>query len=103
MWIYLSDSFLSIVTSGRKTHLTVRARKAGDIERVFPTAKVVETPGRDYAYRAEIARAAVAKVLADRVTAIDYPNFKDSVSDDQRHDAYADCWSAMSSWQKRTP
>jgi len=41
MWVYLWDSFLSIVQSKENPHfLLVRARHVGDIERVFHSAKV---------------------------------------------------------------
>lgn len=53
MWISLSDSFLSIVAlegpAADPAQLLVRARVAGDIERVFPTAMVTHTPKHDYA------------------------------------------------------
>ena len=40
MWIFLSDSFLSIVAHRDKPGvLLVRARRAGDIEAVFPDVK----------------------------------------------------------------
>ena len=64
----MPDSFLSIVDKGdpsRKT-LLVRARKAGDIERVFPDAKVNEGVGSDYQYRSRIDREAVALAMADK-------------------------------------
>lgn len=47
MWVFMSDSFLSIVadsTVSKSDCLLVRARREGDIERVFPEAKV--TGGR---------------------------------------------------------
>jgi len=44
MWIFLADSFLSVVDMGDPTGSTllVRARRQGDIERAFPDAKVVD-------------------------------------------------------------
>jgi hypothetical protein len=99
MWLSLSDSFLSIVALAGPTadpgHLLVRARVAGDIERVFPTATVTHTPKADYAYRTALRRTAVATALATAVHAIDYTNFKNSVPDRARHDAYFACWEAM--------
>jgi hypothetical protein len=98
MWIMLSDAFFSIVqpaTGLAKTHLLVRARVAGDIERVWPNAVVEATPHRDYAYRALMPRAFVADAMAFAVLKIDYGNFKNSVPEDDRHDAYSRCWGAM--------
>jgi len=46
MWIFLSDSFLSIVDKDDPSGATllVRARVAGDIERVFPGVAVATMP-----------------------------------------------------------
>jgi hypothetical protein len=99
MWVMLSDSFLSIVTHRREPAvLMVRARQAGDIKRVFPRARVHATPQHDYGFRALVSREAVAKALAAQVRAIDYDNFKDSVPDAARHDAYLDVWGTMQGW-----
>ena len=51
MWIFMKDAFLSIVDKGGDgSTLLVRGRHAGDIERVFPGAKVERTPARDYLF-----------------------------------------------------
>jgi len=103
MWIFLTDSFLSIVDKGDSTGetLLVRARKQGDIERVFPQAQVIEGAGTDYRYRARIPRDQVADAIAEAVRNIDYGNFKNHVSENDRHDAYFDVWSAMNKFQER--
>jgi hypothetical protein len=80
--------------------LLVRARAAGDLERIFPTAKVTHTPAADYAYRTTLSRSDVAHALAAAVTAIDYPNFKDAVPEPDRHHAYDLTWLAMRAFQK---
>ena len=55
MWIMMNDSYFSVVKNrDKKDHLLVRARVEGDIERVFPKAKVIEGAGTDYKYRASI-------------------------------------------------
>ena len=99
MWLSLSDSFLSIVAlegpAADPAQLLVRARVAGDIERLFPTVTVTHTPKHDYAHRAILPRTVVATALAATVQSIDYTNFKNSVSDRARHDAYLECWMAM--------
>ena len=100
MWIFLSDSFLSIVNAvDRPNDLLVRARRAGDIERVFPKAQVFSLPKSDYRYRAFVPRADVAAALAAQVTGIGYTNFKNSVADNDRHDAYLRVWQEMVWWQ----
>jgi len=104
MWIFLNDAFLSIVADRNDPgRLLVRARIEGDIERVFPSARVKKTPTADYLYRASISRADVAAALLDRVTSIGYPNFKDSVSNPERHDDYFEVWHVMYRAQGRQP
>ena len=96
MWIFLSDSFLSIVAHREQPDmLLVRARSAGDIEAVFYGAKVEHTPDRDYHYRAILPREEVGRVLAGRVEGIDYGNFKNSVRDADRHTFYFRAYNAM--------
>ena len=104
MWIFLSDAMLSIVQKPGDAEagtLTVRARVAGDIERVFPDAKGIEGAGTDYRYRATVPRAQVAQAMHDHVMALDYSNFKGSVKDRPRHDAYLRVWQAMFSFQEQ--
>lgn len=103
MWIFMSNSFLSIVDKGDPSGATllVRARKKGDIERMFPDAQVVEGAGTDYKYRARIEREAVAQAVAEAIRSVRYPNFKSTVNDRQRHDAYVDVWQAMYRYQEQ--
>jgi hypothetical protein len=104
MWISLSDAFLSIVAiPGYPELLKVRARRSGDIERIFPDAVVQRTPGRDYLYRTELPRAIVSRMIAASLDAIDYDNFKNSVDDDRLHSAYSLVWSTMSKLQELPP
>src|SRR5216683_7097861 len=52
MWIMTNDSYLSIVSKDcGPAELLVRARRAGDIEKVFPEAKVTRNTNSDYLYR----------------------------------------------------
>jgi hypothetical protein len=102
MWIFLNQAFLSIVDKGGDgTTLLVRARRAGDIERVFPDAAVTRTPLNDYRFRARVDRERVALAMADAVRAVTYPNFKDTVQERDRHEAYLDVWVAMHRYQGR--
>ena len=107
MWVFLKDSFLSIVADrGHKDRLLVRARIKGDLERAFPHAKVLALKNSDYRYRAFVDRAEVARVIAAYVEAIDYPNFKDEVqraSGGARHHVYFDVWSVMRDYQTAEP
>lgn len=104
MWLCLNDAFLSIVSKDcAPDELLVRARRDGDIEKVFPDAQVEVTLGNDYRCRTRIKRADVAAVLTRRVMDIDYGNFKGSVKDDQLHHAYMDVWSAIGKLQPGGP
>ena len=104
MWLCLNNAFLSIVEPPKAgDKLLVRARRKGDIERIFPSATVERTPGRDYLWRAFINREQVAQVIAQHVAAIDYGNFKDSVRDNKLHDAYARFWGIMANLQELRP
>jgi hypothetical protein len=101
VWIFLNDAFLSIVAHRDDPDaLLVRARRQGDIERTFPGAAVSETPAADYRYRATLPRQKVADALAATVAGIDYPNFKASVADPDRHDAYLECWGILRDWRE---
>lgn len=102
MWIFLNHAFLSIVDKGGDgSTLLVRARRKGDIESVFPQAKVETTPRNDYRYRARIDRETVAQAIAEAIRAITYGNFKNTVKDRQRHDAYMDVWEVMFRFQQQ--
>lgn len=103
MWIFLNNSFLSLVEDRTNPkNLLVRARVRGDIERVFPGAKAIHTPVRaDYAWRASIDRTTAAVTIKSQVDKIDYTNFKDSVVEDDRHDAYVAVWTTMYGFQRK--
>lgn len=97
MWIVLNDAYLSIVKPREEKgdNLLVRARIKGDIERVFPDAVVTKLPNRDYDFRATVPAVEVARALVDRVFNLDYPNFKGSVAEHERHEAYYGIWRVM--------
>jgi len=90
MWIMLNDAFLSIVKKDvRDDELLVRARRLGDIEKVFGRDVVVtRSTDSDYLFRAAIKRDAVVRAIQNEVLRIDYGNFKDSVAETELHDAY---------------
>lgn len=96
MWLFTSNSFLSIVEHDHDPSLLhVRARLAGDIQEVFPGADVIETPTADYRFRTSLPRERVAEAMARMVREIDYTNFKNSVSDPNRKDHYIKVWEVM--------
>ncbi len=105
MWVCLNNAFFSIVEPDDigGDVLLVRARRKGDIEKVFPGVKVERIPGRDYLYRALIQRELVAETIADQVRRICYDNFKNSVRDHKLHDAYSAFWSIHARLQEIPP
>lgn len=54
----------------------------------------------DYAFRATLPRTQAATAIADAIKAIAYPNFKDTVSEHDRHDAYEEMWFTMRELQE---
>jgi hypothetical protein len=102
MWIYTNQSFVSVVEphGQRKDLLLVRARVAGDIETLFPKARVKITQERDYRFRAFVPRKVVAATVAKQIEGISYSNFKDSVANKKRHDHYSRVWWATQEMQE---
>lgn len=104
MWLMLNDAFLSFVSKDCKpTELLVRARRPGDIEKIFPKAKVTEYDKSDYQFRAVVARTDVETALVGEVKRIVYNNFKNSVRDPHLHHAYHDVWTSMAKLQPKAP
>ena len=104
MWFCFKSAFLSVVHKDCKAdELLVRARVAGHIESVFPSAKVRETYGTDYLFRAVVKRKEVGRVLTDIAFHYKEPNFKNSVTDDALHTAYSRVWSVMAGLQESRP
>lgn len=104
MWICLNNGFISIVDKSKvQGCLLVRSRVKNHITNAFPGAKVRQTAGTDYAFRADIQREVVAKAMFDSVMAINYDNFKNSVVDDALHHAYNGVWGVMGRLQQGGP
>lgn len=104
MWLFLNNAFLSIVEDRSDPKmLMVRARFPEDLRRVFPGCIVRKTPTADYLYRTRIGRRRVSERLAEAALDVDYPNFKGSVTEKDRHDAYLRVWTIMHSAQEPQP
>lgn len=104
MWIFLYDSMLSIVQNlddETGDTLLVRARITGDIEKIFPDAKVIKGAGSDYLFRAVVPRQDVIEAISHEIEGIDYGNFKNATDTKMRHDAYLDVWLAMVRYQSK--
>ena len=104
MWIMLSDCFISVVSKDcAEDELMVRARRPGDIEKLFPDAVVTEYTASDYHYRAAVKKTEIKIALVDEVNRVTYDNFKDSVDDVHLHNAYMRVWTAMATLQPQAP
>ena len=105
MWLCLNNAFLSIVKKDCPPgSLLVRARRPGDIERVFGTkVEVTRSTDSDYLLRSIVPIEEVELALARVVKEISYKNFKDSVKDHELHHAYLKTWSAMGELQHPRP
>ncbi|MCB1773865.1 MAG: hypothetical protein KDI88_09630 [Gammaproteobacteria bacterium] len=100
MWVFLNDSFLSMVAHRDDPDaLLVRARSQHDINRAIPGATVFEDAEADYRFRAVVPRRMVADAMRTAILGIDYPNFKDSVQEHDRHAAYSRVWGDMTALQ----
>jgi len=98
MWIMMNKAYFSIVENKKKKNeLLVKARVNGDIERIFPKAKVLTGVGTDYLYRASIPRDIVSDAIKNQIASINYSNFKNSVpwTDTLRHKVYFNVWHAL--------
>lgn len=104
MWIMMYDCFFSIVSKDCKPdELLVRARRPGDIEKVWPDAKVTTYTKSDYLYRAVISKTDVKLAIMRELDDIDYPNFKSATQDRPLHDAYNRVWGDMVVLQPTPP
>lgn len=105
MWLCMNDCFLSIVHKDcPEGSLLVRARRPGDIEKVFGRrTAVTRATDADYLYRAVVTKDEVVRAMENEVGRITYGNFKDSVLDADLHDAYMRIWSAMAAVQDPRP
>jgi hypothetical protein len=102
MWLFTVDGFFSVVSKGcRPDQLMVRARVRADLARAFPKAKITTSQSTDYRFRVVVTRKAVTALLARTVDKLTYANFKDTVKDAGRHQAYMRVWNAMFALQER--
>jgi hypothetical protein len=101
MWILLNDCFFSIVAKDcSRDELLVRARRKGDIGKLFPKAKVKRDPKADYLYRARVKKAVIVEAMKGEVDRITYGNFKSSVADPKLHAAYLRVWGNLGPLQE---
>lgn len=88
--------------------MVCRARKSGDLENALgETArrygiqiKEMTNQGTDYAFRVFLPRKVVAEAMYEQVMNNHAHNFKATVREDDRHDAYMDVWTVMNNFQR---
>jgi hypothetical protein len=104
MWLCFNDGFVSVVAhENRPDRLLVRARRKRDLLNVCgKDADVIKNGGSDYRWRTFIDRKAFASVLAGRIERIRYPNFKNSVKDNDLHDLYVEFWQLHRRYQDQS-
>ena len=99
----MNDAFFSVVKDRNiEEDVVVRARVKGDLEKVFGEQhKVIESSDSDYRFRMFLNQEYVSKVVAERLSNIDYPNFKNSINkkDTARKSHYTRVWGVMCDWQ----
>jgi len=98
MWIVMNDSYISAVQDrNNKMNLVVRARVREDLENAFPSLKqdIIESTDSDYRFRLFMTKQFLCGVMNTKIMNIDYDNFKNSVKQNWRHDAYLAIWSIM--------
>jgi hypothetical protein len=105
MWLCRNNAFLSIVKKDCPSgSLLVRARRPGDIEKVFgDNVKVTRSTDSDYLFRAIVPIEQVKMAMERAVEDITYDNFKSSVKDHALHMAYMKVWDAMAGLQNPRP
>ena len=102
MWLCFNDGFLSVVVDkNNPARLMVRARRKKDLLNVFGDVEIIENAGSDYRWRTFVERKAFAALVATRIEAIKYTNFKGSVDDHDLHDLYMDFWSRHRRYQEK--
>ena len=103
MWIFMQDSFVTISQDkNQRDRFMIRARVAGDIEKLFPETKVIRMDDADYLFRAFIPKDRVVEVLSRAMGNIGYTSFKGGVKDKCRAWFYAQVWSIMADMQDAT-
>lgn len=102
MWICLNNGFVSVVADrDNSERLLVRARRKRDLENVLgKDSEIFEDPVADYRWRCFIGRSDFKKIVNQRIDAIDYPNFKNSVKDEDLHHLYTEFWTLHYRYQQ---
>ena len=103
MWVAMNDSFVSIVADRNDPDgVVVRARKYEDLVAFEPFIenKIIESNDSDYRFRVFIQKRYAAEIMFEKTAEIDYDNFKNSVKEGWRKNAYMSIWTVMNKVQE---
>ena len=101
MWICFNDGFVSVVKDKLNIdELVVRSRRKEILEQLFPDNKITVLSVSDYKYRTYCSKENWSKIMVDRIEDIEYTNFKDSTTDKDLHNLYADMWMTHYQYQQ---
>lgn len=93
MWVYLTEGMVSIVEHYEDSNmLMVRARDRKVLEINFSQYPIQHSIHTDYAYRVIVPKKKCGEWLKKKVMHIDYPNFKDSITDSKYHKICSSTW-----------
>lgn len=101
MWLITNRGLLSVVQDfNDASTLIVRARQDGFLEELMEEAgldlKAWKDESADYPYRVKMSRHDFANILCNQVFEINYPNFKESVTDPKLKRLLSNVWSTLS-------
>ncbi len=85
MWLFTPIGFFSVVQKSKEVRLTIRARAAGDLDRLrngyLPElSATVANGGSEYPFRAFASHEQFAEAMRRIALDIDYPHFKNEVA-----------------------
>lgn len=103
MWVAMNDSFVSIVADRNDPNgVVVRARVYQDLVAFCPEREtdIIESNDSDYRFRIFMPQKQAADIMFEKTALIDYDNFKDSVSEAWRKNAYMSIWTVMNKVQE---
>ena len=111
MWIFSKEGFISVVAHrDDKDILLIRGRVKEDIEDIVNEVEkitgnrpeIIELIQADYFYRIFISRSIFKKIMTSKIDGLTYDNFKSSIKDNERHNAYLDIWRIMYKFAQRS-
>jgi hypothetical protein len=94
MWIFTKKGFVSAVQHEDDSRLmVVRARAERHLVALFPDEHIIELAHTDYPYRVHITRQEFVEWATAQAEAIDYTDFKSSLTDPKYKAVCSEIWS----------